>query len=114
VWSGIYTARGWWQRQTHDTDRFHDWPLWDATNDKTPDLSFSPYGGWSQQVMEQYAFDQKVVGILCDLNIVRDGYLPAAPPTTPSAWDPGDALRASAQIRAWTDTLDASLALARG
>lgn len=103
VFSGIYTRRGWWLEQTGNSTRFRDFPLWDATNDGRPDLAFSAYGGWERVTMEQFAFDQPVAGVNCDLNIV-------APPLVLSAADPVIEARAALDdARRALDTIDAVL-----
>lgn len=79
---GIYTRRDWWMRQTANATQFKGLPLWDATNDGTPDLGFpAPYGGWLAPMMEQFAFDQVVAGISCDRNVYTKS---DAPPLGPN------------------------------
>ncbi|TXH46272.1 MAG: hypothetical protein E6Q97_29905 [Desulfurellales bacterium] len=56
VYTGHYTRRNWWIEHTNDYQGFAGQWIWDATNDKTPDMSYIPYGGF-KHYMEQYAFD---------------------------------------------------------
>jgi hypothetical protein len=72
--TGIYTRSGWWLYQTGNTRVFADagFKLWDATNDRTANLSFNPYGGWDNSFMEQYLFDAQLCGETVDLNVYRD------------------------------------------
>ena len=83
VWTGIYTSRNWWITHTDNSEQFKDWALWLATADDVPDLSFTPFGGWTRLAMEQFAFDRPVAGVNCDLNVVSPPLVPV-PPETPT------------------------------
>jgi GH25 family lysozyme M1 (1,4-beta-N-acetylmuramidase) len=74
---GIYTARWYWQQAMADTPALAALPLWVAQYDGRADLVFTPFGGWRQAAMKQYAEDVTVAGVpKTDLN----WYEPAAPP----------------------------------
>lgn len=67
---GIYTAAWWWIPQMGDATFFKDLPLWDADYDGIENFDdFVHFGGWEKPYMKQYAGDQHVAGILCDLNV---------------------------------------------
>ena len=80
--TGIYTRASWWRHQTGNDVSVSaaGLPLWDATNDHSDDMSFTPYGGWSKSYMEQYAFDVTLCGETVDLNVYEeDEPAPAEP-----------------------------------
>lgn len=92
VFTGHYTRREWWIRRTQDTQMFAGMWLWDATNDRTADMSYNPYGGF-RHYMEQFAFDVPLLGTAAgnfDLNVYDDAVhsLPEAPPVEPEPVPP--------------------------
>lgn len=64
----IYTAEYWWRDHTGNTNRFAHIPLWNATDDKQPDLNSVNYGGWTTPVMEQYNLHGIIQGTEYDFN----------------------------------------------
>lgn len=71
VYTGHYTRCLWWIEHTNDYQGFAGQWIWDATNDKTPDMSYIPYGGF-KHYMEQYAFDVQLLPEMSgpvDLNV---------------------------------------------
>lgn len=91
LWSGHYTRREWWMRRTGNSKDFAGHPLWDATNDHSPDLSWNPYGDF-RHYMEQYAFDTALVPGrgLFDLNVYWEAEAGDPDPDEPVEPDPGD------------------------
>ncbi len=70
---GIYTRKDWWERFTGNSDCCKDLPLWYAHYDGIENFDdFVPFGGWAKPFMKQYAENQTVAGILCDLNLFRE------------------------------------------
>lgn len=63
---GIYTQKSWWVPYTGNNTWFAEQgiPLWDANDQK-----YDPYGGWFKPLWTQYAWDQKVNSVNCDLSI---------------------------------------------
>lgn len=101
VYSGIYTSRAWWMKWTSDSVAFKEYPNWTATNDGLGDLSFNPYGGWTECEMEQFGFDLKVAGVNTDWNAIALAPPPPAPPPpdpTPTPPAPDEVY-----MRGWKD-----------
>jgi len=74
----IYTNKNAWGVVMGGVDGFEDYPLWDATYDKSPDLdtNWAPYGGWTHRAMKQYQGTTIVPGgISADLNVAHLGRL---------------------------------------
>lgn len=109
VYTGHYTRREWWMRRTGNSQAFAGQFLWDATNDKTPDMSYNPYGGF-RHYMEQYAFDTQMLPApvgLFDLNVYNDDPAPQPqPPYIPPLVDVFATLtEAKTSIQTVIDTL---------
>lgn len=90
MWSGIYTAKGWWQQFTDDTTAFAAFLLWLATDDKLGDLLSSqlPFGGWLACAMEQYDFhgdiDDALTDVEFDVNVYRQPVMRGPVPADPT------------------------------
>lgn len=90
---GIYTGRWWWVPHTDNSTAFSSLPLWVATDDEHPDLSFpaaGPFGGWAKPMVEQYHLDTTlwdVPGVAVDLN-VYDEPAPVPSPEPPPPPEP--------------------------
>lgn len=56
---GIYGAAWWWTPKTGGFKGFSDYPLWAAQYDNIADASvFTPFGGWTECRIKQYAGSQ--------------------------------------------------------
>jgi hypothetical protein len=57
--TGIYTALWWWTAYAGDTEEFGDRQLWTAAYDGVADTTiFTPFGGWSECALKQFAGSQ--------------------------------------------------------
>ncbi len=57
---GIYTGKWWWEDETGDSKDFAHLPLWDADYDgkQHTEVSWEPYGGWTERAIKQFAGSQ--------------------------------------------------------
>ena len=81
----VYTGYYWWVANTategayRGSTQFSHLPLWNATNDKVPDLNYAGYGGWEYPTMEQYDFNGMIGCQEYDFNVVKEDDLRTLP-----------------------------------
>lgn len=72
---GIYTSQYYWNTVFRMPPAYSHLPLWDA-NYHTPPRPFTPYGGWTERAMVQYAGSVMLCDLNVDLNMIEEDEMP--------------------------------------